>query len=259
MRTAHAHVVIDGTRNFDLDDSDTLWIGREDSGSGRVGLDPGDLGISRVAGSIQRSEGQWLLTNRSASVPLYLDLEAGHPMPRLMPGQHHVIGERLVVIVKGIRRMHRIDIITDVSVSEAATLGVSGDTAVGITGLDLTEGQLDALAAVFRGFLVEFPRRNCLPLSYAEAGALLGVPGSTVRKRIERVRAKLTNAGVYVDGPHARFALADVVLDASIVTADDLARLRSPREHPTARTPIDRSSAGGSQSQDGERREVENE
>lgn len=235
MRTGHAHVVFDGGRRIDLDELDVLLFGRSDSPSGRIGLDPGDLGISKVAGSIHRTDGRWFLTNRSASVPLYLDLESGQPMRRLPPGHHHVVDDRLVVILKGLRRMHRVDIITTASVSDAATLGVDGDTEVGIADIALTEGELDALAAVLRDFLVEFPRRSCLPLSYAEAGRLLGVPGSTVRKRIERVRAKLADSEVYVDGPNAKWLLADVVLDSSIIAVADLDRLRSRSDEPDRR------------------------
>ena len=225
MSGGQTHVVIDGGRHLHLTDNDRFDFGRASTDDGIFGLDPQDMGISRLAGSVHKVDTLWVLTNRSGSVPLHLDVDASGQFHTLPPGQRHLINDAVVIVVKGLRRMHRIDVLVAGDTAAVATVRPQIDTQVVGATVTFTEGELDCLTAVYRGFLEEFPRRDCVPLTYNEAGLLLDLPGSTVRKRIEKVRAKLADQGVYVEGPNARWELATFVLDAGMITPDDLARL----------------------------------
>lgn len=50
-----------------------------------------------------------------------------------------------------------------------------------------------------------------------------------MRKQIERLKQRLAGSGVYVEGPHANYDLADYLISNGIVTAADLSRLESQR------------------------------
>ena len=50
--------------------------------------------------------------------------------------------------------------------------------------------------ALFAGYLEPFPRYDPHPKSYADAAARLDWPRTTLVKRVEYLRTRLTNAGV---------------------------------------------------------------
>jgi hypothetical protein len=80
-----------------------------------------------------------------------------------------------------------------------------------------------ALAALFSGYLEAFPRYDPHPRSYADAAARLGWPRTTLVKRIEYLRTRLTNAGVpNLLGDNALPALAEWALLTGSLTRDDL-------------------------------------
>lgn len=222
------HIVIDGHRRHDVGPGETFSFGRADTDDGIHGLDEADMGISRLAGTISPIDRHWMITNRSQSIPLRLDVEGTGETLELSPGHRHLVnGDGLVIIVTGLARMHRIDLVMDAQRAQAeTTLQPSIDTQVRHELPTLEEAELDALAALFKGFLEQFPRRDCHPLTYSEAGLLLGLPGSTVRKRIERVRARLREHGIYIDGSNARWDLARFVLAQGIIGPADLERLQ---------------------------------
>jgi hypothetical protein len=86
-------------------------------------------------------------------------------------------------------------------------------------------GQLDrlALVALFAGFLETFPRYDPHPRSYADAASCLGWPRSTLVKRIEYLRSRLTKAGVpNLLGENALQHLAEWALTTGVLTRGDL-------------------------------------
>jgi hypothetical protein len=89
----------------------------------------------------------------------------------------------------------------------------------------------DVLVAMFSGYLEGFPRRSARPRTYQQAAELLGPPwtGVTVRKQMERLKERSARAGVYFEGPHANYDLADHLVANGLLVPADLARLgRSP-------------------------------
>ena len=87
-----------------------------------------------------------------------------------------------------------------------------------------------ALTALFSGYLEQFPRYDPHPRSYADAAATLGWPRTTLVKRIEYLRSRLTGAGVpNLLGETALASLAEWALTSRVVTRDDLRLLRPVR------------------------------
>ena len=83
-----------------------------------------------------------------------------------------------------------------------------------------------ALAALFAGYLEPFPRYDPHPKTYADAASVLGWPRSTLVKRIEYLRTRLTNAGVpNLLGDNALDHLAEWALTSGVLTRSDLDRL----------------------------------
>jgi hypothetical protein len=81
-----------------------------------------------------------------------------------------------------------------------------------------------ALVALFSGYLEPFPRYDPHPKSYADAAALLGWPRTTLVKRIEHLRARLTAAGIpNLVGPDSLDHLAEWALTTRVLSRDDLA------------------------------------
>lgn len=84
-----------------------------------------------------------------------------------------------------------------------------------------------ALIALFAGYLEEGNRYDPYPRSYAAAAARLGLPRTTLVKRIEYLRARLTAAGVpNLVGPNALANLAEYALTTGVISRADLALLR---------------------------------
>ena len=52
-----------------------------------------------------------------------------------------------------------------------------------------------------------------------------------VTSRIERLRERLQEIEVYIEGPEARHELANYVLDMGALTPADFARISKPQEH----------------------------
>ena len=77
-----------------------------------------------------------------------------------------------------------------------------------------------ALVALFAGYLQPFPRHDPHPRSYADAAARLGWPRTTLVKRIEYLRTRLTDAGVpNLQGENGLPALAEWALLTGSLTA----------------------------------------
>jgi hypothetical protein len=84
-----------------------------------------------------------------------------------------------------------------------------------------------AMVALFAGYLEDPPRYEPYPKSYAAAAARLGWPRTTLVKRIEYLRTRLTTAGVpNLTGWNALVGLAEYALSRGLITKDDLRLLR---------------------------------
>ena len=199
-----------------------LTFGRDEACD--LTLDPDDVGISRRAGSIEREAGTWWLVNRSGSRPLSVIDELGL-RSLLAPGRRAALEAPVTVIVEGSQSEHalvvrvpRLETPTDPTAPSAEGLL----TAVG-EGVLVNDADRLALVALFAGYLQDYPRHDPNPRSYAAAAARLGWPRTTVVKRVEYLRTRLTNAGVPgLMGWNAMSNLAEYVITTGIITKDDL-------------------------------------
>ena len=79
------------------------------------------------------------------------------------------------------------------------------------------------MVALFAGYLEDPPRYDPYPKSYAAAAARLGWPRTTLVKRIEYLRTRLTNAGVpNLTGWNALPNLAEYAITARLISKEDL-------------------------------------
>jgi hypothetical protein len=187
-------------------------------------LDPDDVGISRRAGSIEREAGTWWLVNRSGSRPLSVIDELGL-RSLLAPGRRAALEAPVTVIVEGSQSEHALVVRVPRLETPTDPTAPSGEgllTAVG-EGVLVNDADRLALVALFAGYLQDYPRHDPNPRSYAAAAARLGWPRTTVVKRIEYLRTRLTNAGVPgLMGWNAMSNLAEYVITTGIITKDDL-------------------------------------
>jgi hypothetical protein len=187
-----------------------------------VCLDPDDVSISRLAGSIDWESGAWWLSNASNTRQLDLVDEVGFRSV-LTPGRRAAVEGRLRVIVQGASGSHEL-----ILLGPGPKITCVGGQATGLPteiGADVSINDADraALVALFAGYLEEGPRYDPYPKSYAAAAARLGWPRTTLVRRIEYLRKRLSKAGVpNMDGWNALSNLAEYVLAAKIITRDDL-------------------------------------
>lgn len=212
-------------QRYEVPTTDVLTFGR--SGACTIPLDAADRGISRLAGSVEHDSGSWWLRNRSTSRALVTVDEIGIRI-LVAPGRRIAVDGRLTVVVEGSIRRHALEVAVG---GGAETRGVhdeqlpSGEPPTAAQGETLVNS-LDrlALVALFSGYLEPFPRYNPHPRSYADAAALLGWPRTTLTKRIEHLRARLTAAGIpNLVGEDALDHLAEWCLTTGLLTRDDLA------------------------------------
>jgi len=221
--------VIIGDEEFAVSAERPLVFGRADADD-VVGLDPNDMGISAVAGSVEKAWGLWWVVNRSAKRRLLLDIGEGGLPQQLGCGQRHAISvAHLSILVPGVIYTHRLDVVVPITdlVRDAGRL--SSGTITGEVGL--SERDRDAVVALLSGYLEAFPRRQARPRTYQQAAELLGPPWTrtTVRKQIERLKQRLAGLGVYFEGPQANFDLADHLIGNGLLCPADLDRLSARR------------------------------
>jgi hypothetical protein len=226
-----ATVLIAGEQ-FEATPDRPFVFGRSDD-EGVVGLDASDMGISGLAGSVEHKWGLWWLVNHSRKRRLLLEDGTGGQPQRLECGQRFAINVRcLTVLIPGAIYTHRIEVIvpeSDLARVEGTRL-TSGTLTVG--DLRLSERDKDVLVAMFSGYLEAFPRRLTRPRTYQQAAKLLGAPWTsiTVRKQIERLKERAARGGVYFEGPHANYDLADHLVVNGLLVPSDLVRLATPNE-----------------------------
>jgi hypothetical protein len=222
-------VAIDGAART-LGPDESLVFGRaDDLQKGVVGLDASDMGISAQAGSVHYAWDVWWVENRSSKRRLLVEEDGSPTHHTLAPGHRYAVARaRAVVLVPGAVYTHRIEIAPEEAYLERlrANPAMSTGTLVG-DDVRLSDRDRLALAAMFEGFLVSFPRRNPHPVTYAEAAERLGPPWdkTKVRKQIERVRERLAHAGLYFDGPRANYDLAEHLIGNGLLRPDDVEAL----------------------------------
>lgn len=221
-------VVIHDGRRHQLSPFSALTFGR---GAGcTVCLDPEDRGISRLAGSVEHGAGTWWVCNRSAVRALTMvdDIGIRTVVP---PGRRVALTGPVTVVVEGTTRRHALEIRTDRNAQvEVGRPGGQdeGDPLPTAAAGEVVISDQDrlALAALFAGYLEPFPRYDPHPKTYADAASVLGWPRSTLVKRIEYLRTRLTNAGVpNLLGDNALDHLAEWALTSGVLTRSDLDRL----------------------------------
>ncbi|HEY3811401.1 MAG TPA: hypothetical protein VGL49_08195 [Acidimicrobiales bacterium] len=217
-------VVVHDGEPHELAPGEVLTFGR--SALCTICLDVSDRGISRLAGSVQNESGAWWLWNRSSKRALTIVDELGI-RSLVVPGRRIAIGGKLTVVVEGSVRRHALEVRADLSVvsvtGEAPQF--EGDELPTAAAGEVLINALDRLALVslFSGYLEPFPRYHPHPRSYADAAAMLGWPRTTLVKRIEHLRTRLTNAGFpNLVGEEALDHLAEWSLTTGVLTREDL-------------------------------------
>jgi hypothetical protein len=224
-----ASVLVDG-EEFALSENAAFVFGRSDA-DGVVGLDPDDMGISAVAGSVEKVADLWWVVNRSRKRRLLIDFGGGgNPLPLEIGQRFAVSSVRLIVLVPGAVFTHKIEVLVPDEELARVKPGESSGTIFGGE-IRLSERDLDVLVALLGGYLEEFPRRSLRPRSYQEAADRLGPPWTklTVRKQVERLRQRLAGQGFYFDGPQANFDLADFLIAQGLLGPAHLSRLARRR------------------------------
>jgi hypothetical protein len=194
-------------------------------------LDPGDTGISRIAGTVHFEHGTWWIVNKSQTRPLSLVDDFGF-RGVLPPGRRAAVDGSTQVIVEGTRGQHCLRVAVEVS-DGAGGYAKPADSPVGIStvsGVKVMISAADRLAmvALFAGYLEDPPRYDPHPKSYAAAAARLGWNRTALVKRIEYLRKRLHAAGVpKMLGYSALSNLAEYAISRGLVTREDLHLLRS--------------------------------
>ncbi len=190
----------------------------------------GDPSVSRTAGHVTWTGASWELHNPSSSRPVYRLEDTGLRTAIPVGGRVSLIDPVTRIAVVG-------SILTHVVMFELGTGSTPVLADVVPPGTETTrpffsEYEFVAVVALLEGYLLDPPRHEPRPRTYAEAAERLAVPAATVRKRIENVRQKLVESGVVeLRQADARVALAEFVLSTRLVTRADLAVLPevSPR------------------------------
>lgn len=197
---------------------------------GRSGCDlaigTGDRGVSRISGLFECIHGDWILTNCSLVRPFHLIADTGLQYI-VAPQERHILRDGgFNVQLAGTIQTYNIE----VRVGEASTShsdrppsSVRPLPAEMTVSPTLTLRERQAVAALASPYLLPPPRYEFRPLTYSEAGQLIDIDAVVIRKRVERVRSKLTKVGVPgLLGPDSRGAICEFLLAAGIITTADL-------------------------------------
>jgi hypothetical protein len=198
-----------------------------------VCLDPDDAAISRLAGSIEYDERTWWLVNRSSVRPLSVIDELGLRSV-LAPGRRTALDAPVSVVVDGTYGTHTLHVETPTTEPTGRPdLPEPGEDQATEIGEEVLVNTADraALVALFAGYLEDPPRHDPNPKSYAAAAARLGWPRTTLVKRIEYLRTRLTAAGVpNLTGWNALSNLAEYALSTGLISKRDLKLVRQAQE-----------------------------
>lgn len=211
--------VVAGGSTFRLRPGETLTFGRAETCT--VCLDPDDAAISRLAGEVESVGEVWFVTNRSTS--RHFSVVDGPGLRRVLaPGQRDALEGRVRVIVDGTDVKHELVFEGPPPRTDAPKTATGLSTAAG-QDVVINDADRLALVALFAGYLQEGRRYDPSPRSYEAAAKRLGWPRTTLVKRVEYIRTRLTNAGVPgLQGWNALSALAEYALTTKLITPEDL-------------------------------------
>ncbi len=214
-----ALTIVAGEATYRLAPGETFTFGRADGCT--LCLDPDDAAISRLAGEVECVGEVWFVTNRSSSRPFAV--VDGPGLRRVLaPGQRDAIEGRVRVIVDGTGVKHELVLDGPEAAGAPAEVVTGRPTAAG-QDVVINEADRLALVALFAGYLHEGPRYDPSPRSYEAAARRLGWPRTTLVKRVEYIRTRLTNAGVpNLQGWNALSSLAEYALTTKLITPEDL-------------------------------------
>ncbi len=189
-------------------------------------LDPDDAAISRLAGAIEHDQQTWWLVNRSGIRPLALVDELGLRSV-LPPGRRVAVDTDLRVVIDGSHQSHLLLISVPAGAPDTPDLPVPEGTRTSFgERVAISDDDRVAILALCAGYLAEPPRHDPNPRSYAAAAARLGWPKTTLIKRVEHLRTRLTNAGIpNLTGSNALPALAEYAITSGLITKRDLPRI----------------------------------
>lgn len=222
-----AHLLVSGDGPVPIGADEPFTFGR--SPRCDLVLDETDRSISRIAGRIEFTDGAWFLVNTSGSRPLYVTETVG--LRRTIPtgGREVLANGETRIVVMGVRTHELVVVVGVEEVAAAGHLHAPGGGGDRTWMPAVTYNERVALVAVAEGYLLPHPRHDPNPRTYAQAALRLDLPVSTVRKRLENVRKKLMDAGVFqVEGADARAATVEFALAVRLVTAADLPLLDAP-------------------------------
>jgi hypothetical protein len=217
--------VLIGDRQFVVSADATFTFGRVERDD-IVGLDPSDMGISAVAGSIRHQWGLWWLENLSRKRRLLLGDGSGGALRGLECRRRTAIDSRhLTVLVPGAIHTHRVEVA--LPASGRVHVGRQLLSSTGSRGFRFDERDKDVLVALLSDYLDAFPSRPPILRSYREAAELLGPPWTkdSVRKRLTRLRQRASRTEPGFAGPLANLDLADHLVANSLLVPADRDRL----------------------------------
>jgi hypothetical protein len=211
-----------GARVFDLNGDEPFTFGRASTNT--VCLDPGDLGVSRQAGSILFRDGLWLLVNGSRTNHLYHYHHAGGSKEVVRPRKRRILDGPCEIWVDGSRKRYPLVVeMPDACLTEdpGETEQPSNEEPTAM-GTDLFPHERAALAILFEPYFQRCPREDPRPRSYDAAAHRLHVRPTTLRRRIDHLRERLTKAGVpNLTGDRALENLAVYVLSRKLIDPPD--------------------------------------
>lgn len=218
-------VTIDGAVHLlPSDPTHALVFGRVGVGE-VIGLDPADVGISNRAGSIRREGPLWILENLSRKRPLHVEEPAVVDWHLVPPGRVLSLHGPATVLVPGAVYTHTL--VIEALVGESAgTPFVAAAATTPTKTIDYSSEDRLALVALFEGYLRRWPRHDPNPCSYEEAAGKVGWTSTSLRKRIEHLRERLSEEGLLdSSGTHGLRALAAHVFGTGVIGVADLGLL----------------------------------
>lgn len=191
-------------------------FGRSDSRD--VVLNEADLGVSGRAGTIGAVGGIWVVTNDSTKRACYLE-RRGRPRATVAPGAQDVLAGDTTIVIAGDAYTYRIHTSTAAVRHSPGVRTATPPTFV--PALHLKEQK--AVAAMAWGYLQTGSRHDPNPMTYADAARLIGVSDGSIRKPVERLRARLGAVGIPdVDSDDSRRAIVEFCLTQQLVPQDML-------------------------------------
>jgi hypothetical protein len=211
--------VVVGDRSYPLAAGERFTFGRSEECTACLGV--GDPAISRLAGAVCRDGGTWWLSNESGK-RLFAVVDGLGFRSVLSPGKRMAVEAPVRVVLDGARATHTLRIVIPETQPAGAGTVAGTPTAAGEDVLVNTADRL-AMVALFAGYLEDPPKYDPYPKTYGAAAARLGWPRTTLVKRIEHLRTRLTSAGVpNMAGWNALANLAEYAITTRLVTKDDL-------------------------------------